>query len=139
MKFVFFTSFPATENKSYILISVLKEDLDVYKQYFEQIRNAPLGLTQYYMNVFIPLYSQNLILSPSLWNSWSEMAQGGVQFAIADLYSVRFLGDLQFYMKNIAKAMKKREIEIDSQSVAFDFFIPYKKFRTRERKHKKQN
>ena len=133
LKFVFFTSFPIVESKSYILISVLKEDLDVYRQYFEQIRNAPLGLMQYYINVFIPLYSQNLILSPSLWNSWSEMAQGGVQFAVADPHSVKLLKGLQFYMKNIAKAMKKGEIKIDSQSVAFDFFIPYKKFRTKER------
>lgn len=125
LKFVFFTSFPV-EKKSYILISVLKEDLDVYQQYFQQIRNSPLGLIQYYINVFIPLYSQNLIISPSLWENWSEMAQCGVQFAVADPHSVNLLKALQFYLKNITKAIKKEEIKINSSSVAFDFFIPYK-------------
>jgi hypothetical protein len=124
LKFVFFTSFPM-DKKSFILISILREDLDVYTQYFEQIKNAPPGLMQYYINVFIPLYSQNLIISPSLWDSWSEKAQYGVQFAVADPHSLNMLKGLQFYMKNIAKFMKKEEVIIDSHSVAFDFFIPY--------------
>lgn len=125
LKFVFFTSFPV-EKKSYILISVLKEDLDVYQEYFKQIKNSPMGLIRYYINVFIPLYSQNLIISPSLWESWSEMAQCGVQFAVADLHSIKLLKALQFYLKNISKTINKEEIKIDSSSVAFDFFIPYK-------------
>ncbi|WP_425803415.1 SEC-C domain-containing protein [Desulfitobacterium sp. Sab5] len=125
LKFVFFTSFPV-ERKSFILISVLKEDLDVYQDYFEQIRNSPLELMEYYINVFIPLYSQNLIISPSLWEGWSEFVQSGVQFAVADPHSVKLLKGLQFYLKNIAKSMKKEEIKIDSRSVAFDFFVPYK-------------
>lgn len=125
LKFVFFTSFPV-EKKSYILISVLKKDLDVFQQYFQQIRNSPLELIQYYVHVFIPLYSQNLIISPLLWESWSEIAQCGVQFAVADPHSVKLLKALQFYLKNISKAFKKEAIKIDSSSVAFDFFKPYK-------------
>lgn len=121
LKFVFFTSFPV-ETKSYILISVLKEDLDVFKGYFDQIRQSPLGLKQYYINVFIPLYSQNLILSPRLWGSWTEKAQCGVQAAVADPQSVKWLMALKFYLQNIAKAEK--EVEIDTTGVAFNFFIP---------------
>ncbi|MDD4752516.1 MAG: zinc chelation protein SecC [Desulfitobacteriaceae bacterium] len=125
LRFVFFTSFPV-ENKSYILISVLNEDLDVYREYFEQIRTAPLGLILYYINVFIPLYSQNLILSPSLWEIWTEMAQCGVQAAVADPQSVKLLLYVQAYMKNIAKARKKEDIKIDASQILFNFFIPYK-------------
>jgi hypothetical protein len=124
LKFVFFTSFPI-ETKSYILISVLKDDLDVFQDYFAQIRQAPLGLMQYYINVLIPLYSQNLILSPHLWDSWTEKAQCGIQAAVADPQSVKWLTALKFYLQNVAKS--KKEVEIDTTKIAFDFFIPQTK------------
>jgi len=125
MRFVFFTTFPV-ENKSYILVSALKSDMSIYGEYFDQIRNAPLGLFQYYINTFIPLYSQNLIVSPALWSSWTEKAQGGVQYAVADPHSTKMLKGVQFYMQNVAKARKKdKDLIIDSSSIAFDFFIPY--------------
>lgn len=40
--------------------------------------------------------------------------------------SIKLLKALQFYLKNISKTINKEEIKIDSSSVAFDFFIPYK-------------
>lgn len=124
MKFVFFTIFP-DESKSYILVSALKEDLDTYGQYFEQIKNSPIGLIQYYINVFIPLYSQNLIISPKLWDSWTELGRNGIQFAVADPHSVKLLKGVQFYMQNIAKDRQSEEIKIDTINLPFDFFIPY--------------
>lgn len=124
MKFVFFTTFPV-ENKSYILVSALKEDMGIYGQYFEQIRNASLGLMQYYINVFVPLYSQNLILSPTLWDSWYEMDQMGVQYTVAEHRNAPLLKALQFYLQNIAKQGREENVDIDSSSVKFNFFIPY--------------
>lgn len=124
MKFVFFTIFP-DKNKSYILVSALREDLDTYGQYFDQIRNLPVGLIQYYINAFIPLYSQNLIISPKLWDSWSESGQYGLQFAVADPHSVKLLKGVQFYMQNIAKVKQNGEIKIDTTNMPFNFFIPY--------------
>jgi hypothetical protein len=124
MKFVFFTIFP-DESKSYILLSALKEDLDTYGQYFEQIKNSPVGLIQYYINLFIPLYSQNLIVSPKLWNSWTELGQSGIQFAVADPHSAKLLKGVQFYLQNIAKVRKNEEIKIDTTNMPFNFFIPY--------------
>ncbi|GAA3645283.1 SEC-C domain-containing protein [Asaccharospora irregularis] len=124
MKFAFFTTFP-DESKSYILVSVLKKDLDIYGQYFDQIRNSPIGLIEYYLNAFIPLYSQNLIISPELWDSWSELGQSGIQFAVADPNSVKLLKGVQFYMQNIAKLKDNNEIKIDTTNMPFNFFIPY--------------
>ncbi|WP_353852626.1 SEC-C domain-containing protein [Dehalobacter restrictus] len=124
MRFVFSTTFPV-ENKSYFLVSALKSDLNVYGEYLEQIRNFPIGLIQYYINVFIPLYSQNLIISPTLWDSWSEMGQYGVQFTVADPQSIKLLMAVKFHLQNISKASKKEEIKIDTSDMPFDFFIPY--------------
>jgi len=76
--------------------------------------------------LIIPLYSQNLIVSPALWDSWTEKAQGGVQVAVADPHSIKMLKRVQLYMQNITKARKKdKDLLIDSSSIAFDFFIPY--------------
>ncbi|RXE57620.1 SEC-C domain-containing protein [Acetivibrio mesophilus] len=124
MRFVFSTTFPL-ERKSYFLVTALKSDLNVYFEYLEQIRNFPIGLIQYYINVFIPLYSQNLITSPTLWDSWSEMGQYGVQFTVADPQSIKLLMAVKFHLQNISKASKKEEIKIDTSNMPFDFFIPY--------------
>lgn len=125
MRFVFSTTFPV-ENKSYFLVSALKSDLNAYGEYLEQIRNSPIGLIEYYINVFIPLFSQNLIISPALWDSWSEMGQYGVQVAVADPQSIKLLMAVKFYLQNISKASKKEDIKIDTSHMPFDFFIPYK-------------
>lgn len=125
MRFVLSTTFPV-ENKSYFLVSALKSDLNVYGEYLEQIRNFPIGLIQYYINVFIPLYSQNLIISPALWDSWSEIGQHGIQVTVADPQSIKLLMVVKFHLENISKANKKEEIKIDTTGIPFDFFIPYK-------------
>lgn len=119
LKFVFFTAFPV-ENKSYILISVLKEDLKYFDDYFAQIKQAPLPLIQYYLNVLIPLYSQNLILSPNLWSKWDEKTQCGVQFAVADPHSSPLRFYLKTYLRNIAK--NNEETSVNPSNIAFNFF-----------------
>lgn len=120
LKFVFFTSFPI-KNKSYILISALKEDMKYFSKYFKEIRNAPLNLVEYYLNAFIPLYSQNLIMSPLLWNKWNEKTQYGIQFAVADPHSSKILPKLKAYLKYISTS--KQMINISPNDIAFNFFI----------------
>lgn len=119
LNFMFFTSFPI-ENKSYILISALKDDMKYFSDYFKKIRTAPLSLVEYYVNALIPLYSQNLIISPNLWNRWSEKAQAGVQFAVADPQSSKMLLGVKFYLQNIAKT--KGADNITPDNIAFNFF-----------------
>lgn len=120
LKFVFFTSFPI-ENKSYILISALKEDMKFFSSYFSQIKGSPLALIQYYVNVLIPLYSQNLILSPRLWDCWDEKTQFGVQYAVADPHSSKLMLALKFHLRNTAKAHS--EHTVDPNNIAFNFFL----------------
>lgn len=119
LKFVFFTSFPV-ENKSYILISTLKEDSKYFSKYFEEIRNAPLDLVKYYINILIPLYSQNLIISPLLWDKWSEKAQCGVQFAVADPHSSKMMYGVKCYLRQIDKS--KTSINVSANDIEFNFF-----------------
>ena len=119
LKFMFFTSFPI-EGKSYILMSALKDDMKYFSDYFQKMRTAPLSLVQYYINILIPLYSQNLIISPNLWEKWSEKAQAGVQFAVADPQSVKMLSGVKFYLKNISKS--KEVTNITPDDIAFNFF-----------------
>lgn len=120
LKFIFFTSFPI-EKKSYILISALKDDMKYFSKYFEEIRNAPLDLVEYYINTLIPLYSQNLIISPLLWNRWSEKAQCGVQFAVADPHSFKMMYGVKCYLRQIAKS--KQSVNVSSSDIAFNFFL----------------
>jgi hypothetical protein len=124
MSYIFFTIFPE-EKKSYILISILKKDIDIFGRYLEEMKKAPLGLVEYYLNVFIPLYSQNLIISPALWNGWDEIGQLGVQYAVAEHKNIALVRGLQMYLGNIAKGKIKENIEINSSKVQFDFFKPY--------------
>lgn len=119
LKFMFFTSFPI-ENKSYILISALKNDMKYFGNYLRKIRSAPLSLVQYYVNVLIPLYSQNLIISPNLWDKWNEDAQAGVQVAVADPQSTKMILGVKFYLQNIAKS--KEAVNITPDNIAFNFF-----------------
>jgi hypothetical protein len=123
MRYVLFTTFP-NETKSYILISVLKKDLNVYNRYQEELRNAPIGLIQFYFNIFIPLYSQNLIISPALWDSWDDSGHIGVQYSVAEHKNLGMLRVVQVYLKGISKKADKEKI--DSSKIPFNFFIPYR-------------
>lgn len=118
LKFIFFTSFPA-DGKSYILMSALKNDMQYFSEFFDKMRNAPLSLIQYYMNVLIPLYSQNLIISPNLWEKWSEKAQIGVQSAVAN-HDYRILFAVKCNLQNICKSNQSTNISPDS--ILFNFF-----------------
>lgn len=125
MKYILFTAIPE-ESKSYLLISALREDMSVYEEYFEQIRKAPQGLIKYYINVFVPLYSQNIIVSPLLYDMWGEKAQLGLQCVVAESMNRSMVKGVQFGLKNLAKKRHKKEkVDIDSDLVAFNFFIPY--------------
>ena len=120
LKRMFFTSFPV-EGKSYILISALKNDMKHFSGYFQKMRTAPLSLVEYYINALIPLYSQNLIISPNLWDEWDKKVQAGVQFAVADPQSSKLLLGVKFYLQNIAKS--KETNNVTPNDIAFNFFI----------------
>jgi len=122
MKRIFITTFPV-ENKSYILLSVLKNDYDVYEAYVKSFKEASMDLITFYLNSFIPLYSDNLILSPLLWETWDEYTQMGIQYAVAEKPSRAnvLLKGIQFYLKNIHKSPHLLQT-VSSKQIKFDFF-----------------
>lgn len=119
MRRLFVTIFPESD-KSYIIITCHKDDLSIYETYLNIIRTSSIGLVKYYFNTFIPLYTENLIISPKLWDKWGELGQLGIQYAVAETRVAPLLKGLQFYLKNISKQEK---VDIDTTNVKFNFFI----------------
>lgn len=68
------TVFPEV-NQSWVLMSCLESEKNIYEKFFLQIENAPLKKLKYYLNMMLPLYSENMVLSGRLWDSWDEETQ----------------------------------------------------------------
>lgn len=71
------TVLPET-NQSYIILSCLSSEERIYHDFFEQIKTAQIDKTLYYLNLLLPLFSENLVLSEKLWNAHSEKGQLGL-------------------------------------------------------------
>lgn len=65
------TAFPE-KGQSYLLLSCLEEDLEVYESLFRQLDRASPEKTRFYFSRILPLYAENMVLSPRLWEAWSE-------------------------------------------------------------------
>ena len=65
------TIFPE-QTKSWLLMSCLDSERKIYEDLFKQMQEASLQKIKYYLNLVLPLYSENMVLSPTLWNSWTE-------------------------------------------------------------------
>ena len=68
------TIFPE-RGKSWLLLSCLDTEKRIYDKLFRQIQDASIEKIKYYLNLILPLYSENLVLSPDLWKTWSEEIQ----------------------------------------------------------------
>lgn len=68
------TAFPEKE-QSYILLSCLKEDREVYGALFQQLDEASPEKVKFYFSRILPLYAENMVISPRLWGAWSEETQ----------------------------------------------------------------
>lgn len=102
MRRVFITSFSKDE-KSYILISVFKKDFNIYERYLKSFEQVSQEVIKYYFNCIIPLISENLILSPELWNEWDEIGQSLVQVAVSEPNPTRFLSELRLRLRDLSK------------------------------------
>ena len=76
---LFITIFPE-ETKSYIILSCLSEDIKIYKKFFQQLQTTNLDKVKYYFDLILPLYTENNVLSPRLWEKWGEEQQIGYTF-----------------------------------------------------------
>ena len=98
---LYITVFPE-ENRSFILLSCLHTDSKVYKGFFQQLQAANVDKVKYYFDLMLPLYSENIIISPRLWEHWTEEQQTAFTFYInlhGHLFSVYRLG-MKFAMQN---------------------------------------
>ncbi len=101
---LFITIFPE-ETKSYIILSCLSEDIKIYKKFFQQLQTTNLDKVMYYFDLILPLYTENNVLSPRLWEKWGEEQQIGFTF-FANRKGKQFLlykQILKFGMYNLRK------------------------------------
>ena len=73
------TAFPEL-NQSYILLSCLETEIDIYQKLFNQLEVASVDKIKFYMSMVLPLYSENMVLSSGKWNSWNEETQMAYTF-----------------------------------------------------------
>lgn len=115
------TVFPE-ETQSYILLSCLETEVFIYQKLFDQLKTASKDEIKFYMSMVLPLYSENMVLSPKLWNSWDEEIKTAYTF-YANLNGHQAL----VYSKAIGMILRnasKRRSEIDySKRSKIDLFI----------------
>lgn len=111
MRRIFMTIFP-TEDKSYILVSYLNEDKEVYNNLIQQIRSEDIEKIKLYFNYITLLYSENIVISPKLWNTFSDFDKKRVTVIAnaKDKDFVRFDVSFSMLMKNV----HRNNIKLDS-------------------------
>lgn len=65
------TAFPEGQH-SWILISCLESEYSMYEKFFDQLKAASVDKIKFYFNMILPLISENVVLSPELWNRWDD-------------------------------------------------------------------
>lgn len=73
------TAFPES-SQSYILLSCLETEKTIYQRLFDQFKTVSIDKIKFYMSMTLPLYSENMVLSPGLWNKWNEETQMAYTF-----------------------------------------------------------
>ena len=71
---VFLTVIPGNDC-SYLVMSCLKLDYAKIKKYFDDIEELDENKLKRFLNWTLPTYSENIVLSPKLWEAWSEKAK----------------------------------------------------------------
>lgn len=124
---IFLTIFPA-EGKSYILISYFKEDYKKLKKLIEALKRADENLIKFYLNIIVPIYSENIVICPDLWNNWDEDTKWMFTYYnnLNGQQDAMLLG-LSFGLKNHKKASKNKrkkndEYRIDYKSSKINMF-----------------
>ena len=71
---VFLTVIPAN-GCSYLIMSCLQLDYVKIKKYFDDIEGLDEDELKRFLNWTLPTYSENIVLNPKLWDSWSKKAK----------------------------------------------------------------
>lgn len=74
LKGVFLSVLP-TQDSFYMILSCLKEDYKSLETYFNQIRALDENNLKIFLNNVLPTFSENIVLSPRLWNKWTNFSK----------------------------------------------------------------
>lgn len=74
LKSIFISVLP-TQTNSFLIISYLKEDCEHFKEYLKQIKELTDEELKIFLNNLLPTYSENIVLSPRLWNKWTPFSR----------------------------------------------------------------
>lgn len=102
------TVFPEA-TQSWVLMSCLESEQVFYDNFFRQIRTSSKEKIAFYFSLVLPLYSENIVISPSLWESWDEKTQMAYTY-YANLRGKAFLTmrmGAKFMLQNASKARSK--------------------------------
>lgn len=65
------TIFPEA-TQSWLLVSCLDDEFHIYRNLFDQLSSASLDKLKFYLNMLLPLYSENMVLGYNLWSGWDD-------------------------------------------------------------------
>ncbi|EMY8532967.1 TPA: SEC-C domain-containing protein [Bacillus paranthracis] len=71
LKTLFFTIIP-NNGKTYFIFSWIKYDNVFFKDYIQQLEDLTEEQFKTYINNFLPSYTENLVIAPSLWSSFTK-------------------------------------------------------------------
>lgn len=108
------TVFPE-KTKSYILMSCLESEKDIYQAYFDSIKSAQLDKVTYYFSLILPLYSENIVISKSLWNDLDEIGQMGLTH-LMNLHGVDALKMSRTLSMALINACKKKKFNYSART-----------------------
>lgn len=93
------------EKESWILLSCLQSEETIYARLFSQLRSFSVEKIILFFAYLLPLYSENIVLSPSLWESWDKTKQKAYTY-YANLTGKEFTIEqmrIKFMLRNKAK------------------------------------
>lgn len=70
-KHIFVMFFPEDE-KTYCIISWLKENDDIFAGYYEQLKKLDEKNRKNYINNILPIVSENITINPEVWDKWEQ-------------------------------------------------------------------
>lgn len=71
---------------SYFILSCLNEDYPKIKDYVDEIENLTKEELKRFLNWTLPMYSENIVLSPKLWNLWNAKAQREYEMIVSGIF-----------------------------------------------------
>ena len=90
IKHIFVTVFPDGE-KSYCIISWLKSNDKIFREYKEQLDNLDYDERKKYINNLLPIISENITINPEAWDKvedYKKDAFGMLIYGMVDLFSM---------------------------------------------------